>query len=124
MNKKPRPAAKTGRAVSAPVKNRQETGSRRRTVFKPGESGNPAGRPRGSLNKATAGAREAITRFVDGNAHRLQGWLDRIAERDPEKAFALVQSLIEYQIPKLARSDVTVTSKVRVLRFDQLDIEA
>lgn len=59
--------------------------------------------------------------FVDGNAHRLQGWLDQIAmgvkavdengketnkylvEPNPEKAFQLFQGVIEYHVPKLAR---------------------
>ncbi len=57
--------------------------------------------------KATVAAREAIGLFVDGNADRLQGWLDRIAETDPEKAFGLFQSVIEYHVPKLARSELT-----------------
>jgi len=65
------------------------------------------GRVRGVPNKATAEAREAIARFVDGNAHRLQDWLDRVAETDPEKAFSLFQSVIEYHVPKLARTEST-----------------
>ena len=73
-----------------------------------------AGRPpqltggsrKGVPNKATQAAREAIGAFVDGNAHRLQEWLDRIAEKDPEKAFSLFQSVIEYHVPKLARSEL------------------
>lgn len=64
------------------------------------------GRPKGIPNKATSQAREAIAMFVDNNAHRLQEWLDRIAEEDPEKAFSLFQSVIEYHIPKLARTEV------------------
>ncbi len=79
------------------------------------------GRPKGVPNKATMQAREAIARFVDGNAHRLQGWLDSIAdgvehpkkpgefliEPNPEKAFSLFQSVIEYHVPKLARQEIT-----------------
>lgn len=60
-------------------------------------------------------AREAIASFVDGNAHRLEGWLDQIANGDPEnkvapnpgKAFELFQSVVEYHVPKLARTEVT-----------------
>lgn len=63
------------------------------------------GRRPGSPNKATAEARAAIAAFVDSNAHRLQEWLDRIAEDDPEKAFGLFQSVIEYHVPKLARQE-------------------
>lgn len=65
------------------------------------------GRKKGVPNKATADARSAIASFVDGNAHRLQDWLDRIAENDPEKAFSLFQSVIEYHVPKLARTEHT-----------------
>lgn len=65
------------------------------------------GRTKGVPNKATLAAREAIGKFVDGNAHRLQDWLDKVAAKDPEKAFSLFQSVIEYHVPKLARSEIT-----------------
>lgn len=73
------------------------------------------GRKPGSPNKATADARAAIALFVDGNAHRLTEWLDAVAEGDkendirpnPAKAFELFQSVIEYHVPKLARTEHT-----------------
>lgn len=85
------------------------------------------GRVAGTPNKATKEAREAIATFVDGNAHRLTEWLDRVAEGvkvtkvdeigepyeeyvvapNPAKAFDMFQSVIEYHIPKLARTEVT-----------------
>ena len=85
-----------------------------------------AGRPAGSPNKATTEARQAIASFVDGNAHRLTGWLDQVAEGvkvevmdeqgnpvgheyvvppNPAKAFDMFQSVVEYHIPKLARQE-------------------
>ena len=63
------------------------------------------GRVKGTPNKATADARRAIAEFVDSNAHRLTGWLDRVAVDTPEKAFELFQSVVEYHIPKLARTE-------------------
>lgn len=65
--------------------------------------------------KATKDAREAIALFVDSNAHRLTEWLDKVADGDPEgdikpnpaKAFEMFQSVVEYHIPKLARTEVT-----------------
>ncbi len=57
--------------------------------------------------------------FVDNNAGRLQEWLDRVADGvtdadgnfvvqpNPEKAFSLFQSVVEYHIPKLARTENT-----------------
>ena len=86
-----------------------------------------AGRPLGSPNKATTDARQAIASFVDGNAHRLTEWLDKVADGvkvievdaesgepieryvvapNPAKAFDLFQSVVEYHIPKLARMEV------------------
>ena len=66
------------------------------------------GRAPGVPNKATTSAREAIALFVDQNAPRLQGWLDQIAEtKGPDVAFRCVQELLEYHIPKLARTELT-----------------
>ena len=70
------------------------------------------GRPKGLPNKATQQAREAIAMFVDSNAHRLQEWLDDIArgvssgKPEPQKAFELFQSVIEYHVPKLSRATI------------------
>ena len=67
-----------------------------------------AGRPKGSPNKSTAKAREAIADFMDGNAHRLQDWLDKIEkEQGAHEAAKFYASLMEYHVPKLARSEVT-----------------
>ena len=83
------------------------------------------GRTKGTPNKATQAAREVISVFVDGNAHRLQEWLEKVADGvpktdaegnptgdywvrpDPEKAFSLFQSVIEFSVPKLARTELT-----------------
>lgn len=73
------------------------------------------GRSIGTPNKATQQAREAIAMFVDDNAHRLTDWLDTVANGDPKndikpnpaKAFELFQSVVEYHVPKLARTEVT-----------------
>lgn len=61
----------------------------------------------------------AIAAFVEMNAPSFQGWLDSVAEGvrdddgkwlvrpDPQRAFDMVQSLIEYHVPKLNRTEVT-----------------
>ena len=74
---------------------------------------NTGGRPKASPNRATADVRAAIAVFAEGNAHKLQDWLDRVAEGsdgnrpDPAKAADLYLRAIEYHIPKLARTEVT-----------------
>jgi len=76
--------------------------------FKKGDKRPGAGRPKGLPNKTTVAAREAIARFVDGNADRLQGWLDEIAaDQGPAAAFKCFADLLEYHVPKLARTEVT-----------------
>jgi hypothetical protein len=72
-------------------------------AFKKGQKGGP-GRPKGLPNKSTQAAREAIAAFVDGNADRLQGWLDEIAA---QAAFDAFSTLLEYHVPKLARQEIT-----------------
>ena len=80
---------------------------------------NRAGRPKGVPNKSTAQAREAIAQFVEGNAYKMQEWLQQVAEGvrndedkfivlpNPEKAFGMLQSVMEYHLPKLARTEHT-----------------
>lgn len=70
-----------------------------------GKTNNPNGRPKGTANKATTQAREAIAAFVDGNVDRLNGWLDQIAAKDPKAAFDCFMDVVEYHIPKLARQE-------------------
>ena len=99
---------------------------------KPGSQKMPgSGRAAGTQNKITLTAKAAIAEFVDGNAHRLAGWLDQVANGrllmdkngkqvydgqgnivyeirpNPEKAFNLFQSVVEYHVPKLARSEIS-----------------
>jgi hypothetical protein len=64
------------------------------------------GRSVGTPNKSTALAREAIAKFVDGNSHKLQEWLDDIATNEklgPKVAFDCFMQVAEYHVPKLAR---------------------
>jgi hypothetical protein len=60
------------------------------------------GRKAGTPNKSTERVREAIAQFADGNVHRLEGWLDQIAEDDPKGAAMLFVKLLEYHVPKMS----------------------
>ena len=76
------------------------------------------GRPAGVPNKATANAREAIAKFVECNSYKMEEWLiavsDGVQDKDtkkwlvppnPEKAFGMLQYVMEYHLPKLARTE-------------------
>jgi len=66
------------------------------------------GRPKGSKAKSTMKAKEMIASFIDGNADRLNQWLEEVYEQDgPKAAFNCFSDLIEYHVPKLARNEVT-----------------
>jgi hypothetical protein len=74
---------------------------------------NGMGRPKGVPNKATKDVKEAIARFAEGNVHKLEEWLETIAygdgdqvKPDPAKAADLYMKVIEYHIPKLARTEL------------------
>jgi hypothetical protein len=84
------------------------------------------GRAKNTPNKATANAREAIARLVDGNTHRLEGWLDQIAkhpDHGPMAAWKCMMDVLEYHIPKLARTDVNVTGEVTLGGVRPDDVE-
>ncbi len=58
--------------------------------------------------KAVVNAREAIARLVDGNVHRMEGWLDEIAkEQGAMAAYRCLMDVIEFHVPKLARTELT-----------------
>lgn len=67
------------------------------------------GRKKGTPNKSTAQAKEAIARFVDGNSEKLDRWLDEIEQTDgPRAAFECFSKLVEYHVPKQSRNDADV----------------
>ncbi len=98
------------------------------------------GRPKGRPNNATLGIREALTRVLEGNAENLLTWIASIAEgvkepriedgkpvldqngepvmkwlRQPDPGYAtrLILDMAEYQLPKLARTELTGELSVR-----------
>ena len=73
------------------------------TTFKPGNKG----KPKGALNKTTKDIKEAYRMLIEKNLDNLTDWLERVAEKDPEKAIRIINDLSEYVIPKLARQEMT-----------------
>jgi hypothetical protein len=74
-------------------------------LFQKGQSGNPAGRPKGSKNKASVELRKGFEALAHSNIAQVQDWLDRVAEDNPEKAADLFLKMAEFVTPKLARTE-------------------
>lgn len=82
----------------------------RSSEFLPAKS---RGRPPGSPNKITRDIRAALRDLAEGNSHRVQEWLDRVAETDPAEALRLWLALLRYVTPTLqaaAIADMTPKS--------------
>lgn len=72
--------------------------------FISGQSGNPAGRPKSSMNKSSKVLRKSLSFLVEENLEKMNDWIDRIAKDDPRAAFQCMVSIMEFNIPKLTRS--------------------
>jgi hypothetical protein len=82
------------------------------------------GRKAGVPNKVTQEAREAVKSLLDANLPYLQAWLQTTADGvfddqsgkwivppNPGKACDIVQNMVEYAVPKLARTEVVGDEK-------------
>jgi len=123
----------------------QEAGERERGRFRPGESGNPAGRPKGARNRASRlaaelldGDAEAIVRRVielakDGNAIALKRCIERLVPRAGrtvevdlpvmEKA-ADIASGAQAVIEAAARGDLTIEEAERFMTLLEIQRRA
>ena len=72
-------------------------------AFEKGVSGNPAGKPKGAVNKTSNKIREAFQKLIEDNLENMTIWLTEVAADDPKAALDIVTKLGEYTTPKLAR---------------------
>ena len=64
--------------------------------FKPGISGNPAGRPKGGRNRSTEQLRDVLRRFIDENIDSLQ---DEFKHLEPKEKFAAINQMLRHCMP-------------------------
>lgn len=82
--------------------------------FKKGQSGNPAGRKKGSLNKVNKDRKAFISYVLDLNKKGIVDVLNKLKETDPAAYLNALLKLLEYDTPKLNRvtSEINETMKL------------
>ena len=83
-------------------------------LFKPGESGNPSGRPKGSRNKNSL--RDKVFQLIDENFERIQADLDSL---EPKDRIQTLLRILEFSLPKMRA--VEFYDDIDRLSDDQLD---
>lgn len=70
--------------------------------FEKGKSGNPKGKPKGSLNKSTEKVRNAFAQLLEDNLDTLKEDLEQV---DPKDRIKLLLDLSKYVIPQLRATE-------------------
>lgn len=86
----------------------------RPTAFKPGQSGNPDGRPKGSKNRTTEELRQHIQTVLDGQYDKLQADLDSM---NPFQRVMMSEKLTKYFLHQLSKAEDKVehSGEVKVI---------
>lgn len=74
--------------------------------FQKGQSGNPTGRKKGSVNKVNKNRKEFISHILDLNTDGLTEALEQLKETYPLAYINALLKLLEYDTPKLSKIQV------------------
>jgi uncharacterized protein YeeX (DUF496 family) len=72
------------------------------------------GRPVGALNRSTEQMKLTLARAANKTLDTISEDLEKIRQKDPEKAIDLALKLMEYVMPKLSRAEVKAEIEARV----------
>ena len=72
------------------------------------------GRPVGALNRSTEQMKLTLARAVNNTLNTLSEDLEKIRQRDPERAVELAIKLMEFTVPKLSRTEMKAEIDQRI----------
>ena len=89
--------------------------AKNKNSFKKGESGNPAGRPVGSVNKLQKDLQKMLREFLEANADDMQKWFD---ELEPKEKMQVYEKYLQYILPRKRENEIEakVTEQERIIR--------
>ena len=83
-------------------------------AFKPGQSGNPGGRPKGSKNRADQELKQWLQMLVDGQRTQFEKDLKKVK---PVQRLAILERLMSFLIPK--QQSLSTEDRLRI-EYDQI----
>ena len=72
------------------------------------------GRPPGALNRSTEQMKLTLARAANNTLNTIAEDLEKIRKKDPERAIELSLKMMEYVLPKLARTEMRAEIETRV----------
>jgi len=76
------------------------------------------GRPVGALNRSTEQMKLTLARAANKTLDTISEDLEKIRQKDPEKAIDLALKLMEYVMPKLSRTEMKAEINQRIQQIN------
>lgn len=65
-----------------------------------------AGKKKGDTNKVTKDIKQSFKDLVEGNLDNITMWMERVAEKNPDKALEFMHKFSQFNVPLLNRTEM------------------